>query len=130
MLRLEKFHKALVLVTVGAVVCVLVWYQLGRSSADDHADAVRCGTPIVRAIRAFRTANGQLPNTLDELVPAYINRIDVPKYYACPWVYSRYFARDEFVLWIRCEPATGFEGPSYTVFDSGEAEEWQFKPGM
>lgn len=62
--------------------------------------AARSARPIIDALRACRAEHGQYPQTLEELVPEYLDAVPTPP----PpiregWVYVPLEEREKFMLW-------------------------------
>ncbi len=58
------------------------------------------GDCIIAAIKSHYVANNKYPQSLDQLVPNYIERIDEPLVGRRKWVYALYEDRDLFNLGV------------------------------
>jgi phosphoglycerol transferase MdoB-like AlkP superfamily enzyme len=93
---LERFLSGFMLITYPVVIFIMVMYiymdyQGSLSYASRHEKLLRTqsiGLEIMAALSNYKNNNGQYPDRLDDLVPNYLEKIEMPPYGNVGWVYS------------------------------------------
>lgn len=73
---------------VGAVLLISCGYPPLR---EGHAP-ITTGEPVIQALENYRALNGAYPKSLQELVPAYLQKIPTPEIGVNQWTYEYYNA--------------------------------------
>ena len=64
---------------------------------------IASGDTIVSALYAFQKETGSFPDSLDELVPAYLQKIPAPSVPRYKWEYRHFMSDGEYGSWAESE---------------------------
>ena len=76
---------------------LLFWYTFGNPEDDDTRESQTIGNEIVGALEKYFADHGQYPNSLNVLVPKYIEQIKPPTW-GKGWIYTPFYGSKTFML--------------------------------
>lgn len=86
----RRFQLALPLVVLAGLAVGVGIYWWAHRDAGRLEETRRLGAELVAALEAYRADRGEYPETLDDLVPDYLARIERPTWGVGEWTYRRY----------------------------------------
>lgn len=81
--------KTVVVIITGLFCACLIYRCLWSADVNSSAPPAAAAHPLIDVLEEYRRKNGEYPNTLEQLVPSYIDHIPLPEWGTNIWEYNR-----------------------------------------